>query len=74
MARATASSDSASSNARVEVGVVPWTTTRAPRLARWLAITRPIPREEPVTHATLLFKKVIAHTIVCFAANGRATH
>ena len=53
IAEATASSESASLNARVEVGVVPWTTTFAPRLARWSATTRPIPREEPVTHATL---------------------
>ena len=49
---ATAASESASSNARVEVGVVPCTTTRAPRLARCAAMTRPNPRDDPVTQAT----------------------
>ena len=48
---ATASSDSASPSCRVDVGVVPWTATFAPRLARCSATTRPIPREEPVTQA-----------------------
>src|ERR1051326_9080536 len=49
---ATALSDGASPNARVEVGEVPWTTTLAPRLARCAAMPRPSPREEPVIHAT----------------------
>src|SRR5450432_4132246 len=51
MSRATSSRESASSNARDDVGVVPCTTTRAPCAARCRAMTRPIPREEPVTHA-----------------------
>ena len=50
---ATASKESASPKARVEVGLVPWSATLAPSAARWPATTRPMPREEPVTHATL---------------------
>jgi hypothetical protein len=43
---------SPSPNARVEVGEVPWTTSDAPSVPRWVAITRPSPRDEPVTQAT----------------------
>ena len=38
---------------RVEVGLVPCTATDAPRSARCAAMTRPMPRDEPVTQATL---------------------
>src|SRR5437588_112944 len=72
--RATASRESASLNERVEVGVVPWTATRAPRLARWAAMTRPMPREDPVTHVTRLRRKASAmctgHGTTWHAASG----
>jgi len=34
---------------------VPCTATEAPRPARWAAVTRLMPREEPVTQATFPF-------------------
>ena len=52
-ASATAASDSPSPKAVPDAALVPWTATRAPSPARCAATTRPIPRDDPVTHATL---------------------
>jgi len=56
---ATASSVVPSPKAQGEAGEEPCTATEAPSEARWLAMVRPMPRDEPVTQAIL-------------PANGRA--
>lgn len=51
----------------------PWIATSAPLSARNSAIFRPIPREEPVTHAFLPCRDVIHHALLrllLFDGNG----